>query len=151
MTISSKTIKALGSQIGIEKLPISYEIENGMIRRFAQAVGDPNPLWQDKGYALKTNYNGIIAPPNFVLTLGFDKILLDFMSDSEITILHGSTELESYNVIRPEDTITATSSITNIRERCGEKGNMLFITFGIRYFNQKEELIATCRQTAILY
>jgi acyl dehydratase len=150
MAINSRIIKELESKVGVESPPILYEIENGMIKRFVQAVGDPNPLWQNEEYAITTRYDGIIAPPNFVLTLGFDKMLQGFLADSEITILHGSTELECYKIIRPGDSIIVISTIRNIRERQGEIGKMLFVTFDMLYKNQKEELVANCHQMAIL-
>jgi len=42
-----------------------YEVEKGAIRRFAEAVNDANPLFQDEEYARKSQYGTIIAPPGF--------------------------------------------------------------------------------------
>jgi hypothetical protein len=42
-----------------------FEVEKGAIRRFADAVGDPNPLFRDDEYARNTPYGTIIAPPGF--------------------------------------------------------------------------------------
>jgi len=151
MAIDTRIIKELENRVGIDEQPLAYEIEKGMIKRFVRAIGDPNPLWQDEKYAIKTSYGDIIAPPNFVLTLGFGKILQDFISDPEITVLHGSTELKSYQAIRTGDVITVTSTIRNIRDRQGEMGKMLFVTFDMLYKNQKEELVAKCRQMAIIH
>lgn len=151
MAINSRITRELESRIGVEELPILYKIETETVKRFVRAVGDPNPLWQDEEYAFTTSYGGIVAPPNFVLTLGFSNIVDNLISDPEITILHGSTELEHYKIIRPGDTITITSTLRNIRERQGEMGKMLFVTFDMLYNNQKEELVAYCRQMAILY
>lgn len=36
-----------------------------LIRHYAYAIGDVNPLWRDREYARNTMYGGIIAPPNF--------------------------------------------------------------------------------------
>ncbi len=49
--------------VGREAKPFYIEIEKGMIRKLAESIEDPNPLWQDEGYAEKTRYKGIIAPP----------------------------------------------------------------------------------------
>ena len=151
MSIDSKTIEELESRVGVEEEPLVYEIEKGMIQRFARAVGDPNPLWQDEGYAVKAGYDSIIAPSNFILTLGFGKILQDLISNPEITVLHGSTELESYKEIMPGDVITITNKIRNIRERQGSTGKMLFVTIEMLYKNQKQEPVAECRQMTIIY
>jgi len=40
-----------------------YDVTDKDIRRFAQAIDDPNPLYYDEEYAKKTIYKGIIAPP----------------------------------------------------------------------------------------
>jgi len=151
MVIDAKIVKKLQSQVGIAGQPLVYEIEKGMIKRFARAIGDPNPLWQDEEYGAKTSYGGIIAPPNFVLTLGFGGVLQDFISDPEITVLHASTELNSYHEVRPGDVITVASTIKSIRERQGEAGKMIFITLDMVYKNKKKELVADCRQMAIIY
>ncbi len=54
MAAAGLSIEELKSKIGVEWPPLVYEIEKGMLRRFAQAVGDPNPLWQDEEYAAKS-------------------------------------------------------------------------------------------------
>lgn len=36
------------------------------ILRFAEGIGDDNPLWTDATYAEKSPYGGIIAPPSFI-------------------------------------------------------------------------------------
>jgi acyl dehydratase len=151
MAVDSQTISELESRIGVELPPMIYDIERGMIQRFARAVGDPNPLWQDEDYAGKSGYGGIIAPPNFILTLGFDQVLEAFISDASLTVLHGSTELECHQPVRPGDVITVTVKIVNVRERQGKVGTTVFVTFEMIYKNQRQEVVADCRQMAIIY
>jgi len=141
----------LKSQVGVDWPPLVYEIEKGMIRRFAQAVGDPNPLWQDEEYASRSSFSGIIAPPTFLLILGFGQILQTLTSDSSLTVLHGSTELECHQPVRPGDVITVTTKIANVRERPGKMGKMLFVTFDMTGTNQGQDVVAKCRQMAIIY
>ncbi len=133
-------IDELKSQLGTEFEPVAYEIEEGMIQRFAQAIGDPNPRWQ------------VTAPPTFVLMIGLEQIqqqLLD--SFPSATILHGGTELECYQPVKPGDVLTAAATITNIRERQGKMGKTVFITIDTAYKNQRQELVAKCRQMVISY
>ena len=113
-----------------------YEIEKGMIQRFARAIDDPNPRWDT------------MAPPTFIVTIGGEqfgeKIITPMFRDG---LLHGSTELECYQPVRPSDKITVTAKIANIRER----NKMAFVTFEITYANQRRELVAKCQQTMIGY
>ena len=153
MTESLLDIEKLRDKIGVEWEPRAYEIERGMIRRFVQAVDDPNPLWQDEEHASKSQYGGIIVPPTFILTIGFEQI------QQKMTILmpsagrlHGGTEFEYYLPVRPGDTITASGKIVDVRERIGKStGKMLFVTFDISYINQRQESVAKCHQLTILY
>ena len=152
MAEGSLSIEELRDKIGVEREAGVYEIERGMIRKFALAIGDPNPLWQDEEYDRKSKYGGIIAPPTFILTIGLEQIEQELTSLSSMTTLHGSTELECYQPVRPGDKITVTIRLANIRERQGKKiGKMVFMTFEITYKNQGQELVAKCRQTLIGY
>lgn len=44
-------------------------VTEDLIRHFAYAVGDPNPLWRDPAYARSTRWGGIIAPPFLIVVL----------------------------------------------------------------------------------
>ncbi|HEX73620.1 MAG TPA: MaoC family dehydratase [Dehalococcoidia bacterium] len=148
----SSGIDRLRSNIGVEWEPVVYKIEKGMIQRFVQAIDDPNPLWQNEEHASKSRYGGIVAPPTFILTIGFEEIQQQILASIPSgTILHGDTTLECYQPIKPGDVITATTKITNIRQRQGEKGKTAFISFEITYMNQKQELVANCRQMVVSY
>jgi len=139
MVEGSSGIERLKEKIGEGWEPRVYEIEKGMIRRFVQAIDDPNPRWQ------------VIAPPTFVLTIGFEQIQQLLASFPVATMLHGGTDLECYQPIRPGDVVTVTTRITNIRQRQGKMGKMAFMTFDTSYENQRQELVAKCRQMVIGY
>ena len=102
--------ETLRSKIGVEWEPVVYEIAKGMIRRFVQAVGDPNPLWQDEAYAAQSSHGSIIAPPIFILAIGFEQIRQKLAPMISGTTVHGSTELECYYPIKPGDVDISASS-----------------------------------------
>jgi len=139
MAEESLISEELRGKIGVEFISGEYEVEKGMIKRFAQAVDDPNPLWQE------------IAPPLFAVVLGFD----DF--DKQVAKLvgarlHAGTEFEYFKPVRAGDVITVTRKVADVREREGKTlGKMAFVTYEITYKNQKGELVARCLQTAICY
>ena len=135
-------MERLRSKIGVEWEPKVCQIEREMVRRFARAVGDPNPLWQD----------GAIAPPTFILAIGFEQFVEDLTALAPFgTVLMGGTEIECYQPIRLGDVITASFKISSLRERQGKTGKMAFMTFDSSYKNQRQELVAKCRQMVIGY
>ena len=62
-------------QIGMQSETRVVEVERGAIRRFAEAIGDPNPLFNDEAAARKTRFGGMIAPPIFCRSLGVNSIM----------------------------------------------------------------------------
>jgi len=62
------TVEQVRGLVGKEEKVVTVEVDRGIIRRFAQAIGDPNPLWQDEEYAKKSKFGGIVAPPELLCT-----------------------------------------------------------------------------------
>lgn len=142
MAEGSLDIDRLKAKLGVEWKPWSYPIEREMIRRFTRAVGDPNPLWRE----------GTVAPPTFVLAIGFEQFVDEVMSLAPFgTVLMGGTELECYHPIKTGDEISVVFKISNLRQRQGKMGKMAFMTFDSTYKNQSHELVAKCRQMVIGY
>jgi acyl dehydratase len=137
-------------QIGTQSQPRVIEIERGAIRRFAQAIGDPNPLFNDEAAARKTRFGGMIAPPTFCRSLG-GEIPDVKLNMPQFRGLDGGSEWEYFVPIRPGDRISVVSKIADIREREGRLGPMVFIAVEHSYTNQYGELCAVQRSTAIRY
>jgi acyl dehydratase len=136
--------------VGVESEPHMWEVEKGHIRRHAEAVGDPNPLWRDEAYARKTRYGGIIAPPLFLIDAGlvdFVDSLVDMAPDK--ANINGGTELDFYRPMRVGDTITTVAKLADVKEKVGKSGSMIFLLVEVTYTNQKGELVARCRNTFI--
>jgi acyl dehydratase len=140
MAEDSLDIDVLKSKLGVEWEPRSYPIESEMVRRFARAVGDSR--WRE----------GNVAPPTFVLAVGFEQFVDDLMSLAAFgTVLMGGTEIECHQPIKLGDVITVVFKISSLRERAGKMGKTVFMTFDSSYKNQEGELVANCRQMVIGY
>jgi acyl dehydratase len=150
MAEGTLTADDLRNGVGMEWEPLVYEITEEMIRRCTRAIGDPNPMWQDKEYAGKSQYGGIIAPPTFVWTIGLVELMERIGSvEAFVSMLNGGAELEYFKPIRPGDVITAVTKLSNVREREGNLGRMLFMSLETTYKNQRQELVARCLDLAI--
>ncbi len=138
------------AQIGKRSEPRVYEIERGAIRRFAEAIGDPNPLFNDEQAARDTRFGGMIAPPTFCRSLssGIPQVQLDLPG---FRALDGGSDWEYRHPLRPGDRITVESRIADIRETAGRLGPMVFIVVETSYTNQFGQLCVTQRSTVIRY
>jgi acyl dehydratase len=137
-------------QIGMQSEARLVEVERGAIRRFAEAIGDPNPLYNDEAAARKTRFGGMIAPPTFCRSLGaaIPEIKINMPA---FRGLDGGSEWEYFTPIRPGDRISVVSKIADIRESAGRLGPMVFVTVETSYTNHHNELCALQRSTVIRY
>ena len=131
----------LQSLLNVEFGPEVYEIEKGMVRKFAEAIDDPNPLWQE------------VAPPTLPAALVPGELLHRLLeARCPLTrYLNGANELEYYQPINIGDVISVTASLSNLRKREGKEGRTLFMIMEITYKNQRGEVVAGGRNTYIRY
>ncbi len=136
--------------VGVESTPVSYLVDRWAIKRFAEAIEDPNPLFNDERAARKTRYGGMVAPPTFLRAL-LPSSLFDVPPGYLSNLLDGGSEWEYFEPVRPGDTITVTAKLASIAERPGRAGKMLFITNEVTYKDQYGEVAAIQRATRIRY
>lgn len=154
MTNESIITDEMRTAIGVESEPTVYEIEKEPIRRWAESIGDPNPLYRDEEYAKSKGYDSIIAPPGFIAQYAFPvkfgaikaRIQSPFTRN-----LNGGNEYEFFKPIVAGDIITSTSKLADLKERSGKMGPMLIQTMETTYKNQKGEVVFKARFTGISY
>ena len=94
--------------IGVASEPTAHDVEAGAIRRFADAIGDPNPLYRDEPAARESRYGGIVAPPHLLAVDGPrppDRRAAGPLPRAP----DGGSDWEFFEPVRPGDTITVTS------------------------------------------
>lgn len=137
-----------------KELPIfEMPIERGKIKEFADAIGDPNPIYHDPSFARETKFGGILAPPTFTATKAFWRI---GGTNSEIAgldnrfVLHGEEEYEYFKPILAGEILTCKSRISDAHTKEGKRGGkMLFVIFEFNFFNRKGEKVLVSRSTII--
>jgi len=140
--------------VGVESEPSFYEIEKEPIRRWAESIGDSNPLYRDEEYARKKGYRSIIAPPGFVGQYAFPVKSggsKRYFTTPLVRNLNGGNEYEMFAPVQAGDKLSATSKLADIYERKGKFGTMLFTIMETTFKNQNDELVAKVRYTGISY
>jgi hypothetical protein len=135
-TVTS-VIGRLRARIGVEGEPVTATVEAGHVRRFAQAIGDPNPRWTEE------------APPTFLVAMAPVSLHLAEAEEYGKGWLNGGNGFEYFAPVRIGDRITATGSVADVYEKSGSSGSLLFILFETRYVNQDGTLVAKLRGTMI--
>jgi acyl dehydratase len=144
---------------GLEGHEISFtdehEIEKGMIKRFAMAIEDPNPMYRDEEFA--NPYGGIIAPPTFLFEWNHHTVLRVSERGAAVggrelplRMVRGGNEYEFFQPLRPGDVINSKSRVAQVYDKEGRSGKLVFLIGETTYTNQRGELLGTNRETIIL-
>lgn len=137
--------------------PHVREVEKGSIRRYADAVGNDNPLYYDEEYARKSRYGGIIAPPGFFgwpkatvpQSEGIIGLMTAMINAGFYRILDGGMSYDCYLPVRADDTLIASPKVQSVSEKEGKSGTMIVCNFETTYVNQNGDLVAKAYQTLI--
>ena len=141
---------SLRAAIGKDSKPRTHLVEAGAIRRFADAIGDPNPIYRDDHVADNSSYAGIVAPPTFLRLFRPSPAIPEF-PNPYANALDGGSQWEYFDQVRAGERITVTIRLIDLYEREGSLGNMLFVVRENRFVNQANILVAVDRDTEIYY
>jgi acyl dehydratase len=114
------------SFIGKTGAPVVHDVEAGHIRRFAEAIGDPDPIYRDDAAARAAGHPAIPAPPTFPTALrpedpraGLD---IDFRK-----VLHGEQSFWYERPLYAGDRVQVIARIADIYKKAGKSGAMDFV------------------------
>jgi acyl dehydratase len=97
-----------------------YEVSRVKIAEFADAIGDPNPVFRDRAAAQAAGYPDVIAPPTFpiVVTMAASgRAVADpGLGLNYAMVVHGEQRFEYSRPLRAGDVVTAQATICGIRE-----------------------------------
>lgn len=154
MTQDSIITAEMKSRVGVESAPSFYEIEKEPIRRWAEAIGDPNPLYHDEAYAKQQGFDSLVAPPGFVAQYAFPVKVggsAPRIASPLTRNLNGGNEYEFFKPVQAGDVLSVTGKLVDLQERSGRMGKMLIQVVEMTYKNQRGEVVAKARLTGISY
>ena len=111
------------------------------ILRFAEGIGDDNPLWTDPAYAASTPHGTLIAPPSFIFCcLGSVQVGWRGLGG-----FHADTTMTFHRTIRVGDRITARVFFDGFEGPTGSNfgGRRIKDYLRQEYRNQDDELVST--------
>lgn len=178
-TVLTDEIRALIGTTG-ERIEASlWGIEKEDLRRFTQAIMDPDPRYWDEEFAKTTKFGELITPPIYCTYLsrktppGADDPITRAFRENPYSdgiggvenrgrgtlppiptdlkrVLNAGNEIEVYKYPTLGDRIFSQAKIANITERVGRDGSpMLVITTETTYTDQNGETLCVLRASSI--
>ena len=163
--------------IGMTGLPKTspLPLERDSLRRFVQALMDPDPIYYDEGLARASKFEQLAAPalypvhayrtaagspdplqviqddPDSDGTYGHDGFLfgLPKINSPYKRLLNGGNEIEFYRCMAVGECCVVTPKYANVVLKKGKDGNLLLVDIETTYRTEQGELLLVNRQTLI--
>jgi len=148
--VVSDSLKQL---IGQKEPPVVFKVEEGAIQRYAQAVGDSNPLHTDVEYGAQSRWGRVMAPPGFTgwpISAGFEMFKLFeklAKAGAPMGLLDGGVEYDFLAPIGAGDILIAEIKIASMEGRETKMGPTMVTTLESTYTNQRGAVVLITRNT----
>jgi acyl dehydratase len=113
-------------------------ITRELIADFCAAIGETNPLYTDARAA--SPHGGIVAPPSLAAIFGDGENIFPHYPELDTRRLLAGIDMELLAPIRAGDTLRITSRISEVYEKTGRSGSMVFVVISSVLTNQNGEI-----------
>ena len=136
--------------VGRASPPTLNEVEKGTIRRFAEAIGDFNPVYYDEEYARAAGYPTVVAPPTFPACFHSAADLRELLGVGIKSLLHAEQSYEYERPILAGDRIFVATRVADIQERTGPSGRMDVAVIEDEGRDEEGNLVFRARRTLVV-
>ncbi|MBI3182209.1 MAG: MaoC family dehydratase N-terminal domain-containing protein [Myxococcales bacterium] len=136
--------------IGRSSPPTLNEVEKGSIRRFAEAIGDYNPIYYDEEYARASGFPTIVAPPTFPASFHSAADLRELLGVGIKSLLHAEQAFDYERPIFAGDRIMVSTKVADILEKPGPAGKMDVAVIEDEGRDEEGNLVFRARRTLVV-
>jgi len=135
--------------IGRTSAPLVLDVERGHVRRFAEAIGDDDPIYRDEAIAQAAGLLAIPAPPTFATALRPNDVREGLDIDWR-KLLHAEQEFDHRRPLFVGDRLTLVQRIADVYEKSGKAGVMDFLVLETEARDAAGELAFIARSTVVV-
>ena len=113
--------------VGRSSEPVKNLVEQGAVRRFAEAIADPSPLYRDEEAAKESRYGRILAPPTFPRTFDYGRI--EGLDLPPAGLIHGEFRIAYERPLLVGDEVLCRMQLKDSYDKRGRRGLLGFLVF----------------------
>ena len=136
--------------VGRTTPPTLNEVEKGAIRRFAEALGDYNPIYYDEDYARASGFGSVVAPPTIPCSFHTGADLRELLGVPLRTLLNAEASFEYERPIVAGDRLLVTSRVAEVQERPSSTGKMEVAVLEDEGRDEEGRLVYRMRRTLVV-
>jgi acyl dehydratase len=127
-------------------------VTEDLIRHYADAIGDPNPIWRDPSYAASTRWGGIVAPPTFESCISYGTSFGGHWRVPGVSKMAAGNKHEYFKLMRPGDLFTIYDKYMGVEEKeaPGKDYRLYIESIRRHYVNQRDEVAAIATGRTII-
>lgn len=130
--------------------PTVNDIERGAIRRFAESMGDYNPVYYNEEYAKASGYPTIIAPPTFPYSFYLGTDLRELLGVPLRALLNAEVTFDYERPLYAGDRLLVTSRVAEVGERPSATGRMEVAVIEDEGRDEEGRLVYRARRTLLV-
>ena len=134
--------------IGHRSEAVTNVVEKGAVRKFAEAIGDPNPLYRDEEAAKASRYGRLLAPPTFPRTFEYGEV--EGVGSPGQGFIHGEHRIRYERPLFVGEEVLCYAEVKDYYEKEGREGALGFLISERVGESPEGERIFTMLDTAIL-
>ena len=137
-----------GQFVGHRSEAVVNVVQKGAVRKFAEAIGDPNPLYRDEEAAQAGRYGRLLAPPTFPRTFEYGEV--EGIGPPGQGLIHGEHRIRYERPLFVGEEVLCYAEVKDYYEKEGREGTLGFLISERVGESPEGERIFTMRDTAIL-
>ncbi|MBD7936562.1 MULTISPECIES: MaoC family dehydratase N-terminal domain-containing protein [Cytobacillus] len=114
---------------------VKNTVERGLVKRFAQSIGDPHPIFIDEEYGKKSKYGTNIAPPTFPRV--FESGTIEALQLPKKGLIHGEQRFHYERPLLVGEDVYVWTEVKDYYEKKGSNGLMGFLSV-VKYGEDKD-------------
>jgi acyl dehydratase len=165
VAIDERVVAAVRDHIGEEDVQELGVVSELLIRRYARAIGDDNPLYHDAGHARRAGLANVVAPPNLLPSIvdwgdgapedrlrkdGTEPEVLTGVPQSGVRVMGGGEEMEFHAPVVAGSRVLLRSRLEDVEERETRSGPMAIVKYGNVFESPEGEPYLTCMRSVLL-
>lgn len=113
--------------VGSRSEPVRNFVERGAVRRFAEAIADPSPLYVDEELAERSRYGSLLAPPTFPRTFDYGRI--EGLELPSAGLIHGEFRISYERPLLVGEELVCSMRLKDSYDKQGRGGLLGFLVF----------------------
>ncbi|WP_033288571.1 FAS1-like dehydratase domain-containing protein [Amycolatopsis jejuensis] len=166
MTVDEALLGSIRTQAGVAVTRSLGTVTAVLIRRYARAIGESDPLYYDSEYARSRGYADVVAPPNLVTAVSVwdegdatddlradgtpAEIHLHGLPTSGVRVMGGGEDMEFHAPVTAGTTLQERSTLVDAELREGRSGPLIVVRYRDDYLDDDGRVYVTTTRKVLV-